>query len=190
MRSKSVTNSCEFLWRIRPNNSHVWKIRSVNIKVQQSLPYKAWSDKRVWTNSVNPDHTTLSKQSDQGLHSLHLLDGCRTMNLRKDFFHSPQNSYFQCILFSFFFYQIKVFHIEFNLLNNMGEKIICEVLQCFLKGVKKVRSAIHHRIWKQAKQNLADYFAFSIRMWYPVVNTPLYFITFVYHFVDSQSYIF
>ena len=53
---------------------------------------------------------------------------------------------FSVFFFFFFFYQIKVFHVEFNLLNNMGGKIICEVLQCFLKGVKKVRSAIHHRI--------------------------------------------
>ena len=32
---KSVRN----LWRIRANNSHVWKMRSANIKVQQSLPF-------------------------------------------------------------------------------------------------------------------------------------------------------
>ena len=38
-----VTNAFEIcdefveLWRIRPNNSHVWKIRSVNIQVQQSI---------------------------------------------------------------------------------------------------------------------------------------------------------
>ena len=30
------------------------------------------------------------------------------------------------------------------------------------KGVKNVRYVIHHRIWKQAKQNLAEYFAFSM----------------------------
>ena len=35
MRSKYVTNFT--LWRIRANNSHVWKIRSVNIKVQHSF---------------------------------------------------------------------------------------------------------------------------------------------------------
>ena len=29
------------LWRIRANNSHVWKIRSVNIKFQQTTYFEA-----------------------------------------------------------------------------------------------------------------------------------------------------
>ena len=33
-----------------------------------------------------------------------------------------------------------------------------------IKGIKKVRSAIHHRIGKHAKHNVAEYFAFSITL--------------------------
>ena len=37
-----------------------------------------------------------------------------------------------------------------------------------LKDVKKVRSAIHLRLWKNAKQNIAEKFAFSLHMSFPV----------------------
>ena len=57
-----------------------------------------------------------------------------------------------------------------------------------LKGVKKVRSAIYHRIWKYAKQNLAEWFACSIHIWSPIIlyNVCNHF----WHWMNSQSYIF
>ena len=41
------------LWRIRVNNSHVWKIRSVNIKVQQGCVYITYetNDQMLQTNT-------------------------------------------------------------------------------------------------------------------------------------------
>ena len=42
----------------------------------------------------------------------------------------------------------------------------------FLKDVKKFRSAIYYQIWKHAKQNIIEYFAFSIHRWSPVILHP------------------
>ena len=50
-----------------------------------------------------------------------------------------------------------------------------------IKGVKKVRSAIHHRISKHVKQNIAEYFVFSKHKWFLVI---------LYNVCNSQSYIF
>ena len=41
------------VWRIRANNSHVWKIRSVNIKVQQCYIMFQFPDNEQWSAEFN-----------------------------------------------------------------------------------------------------------------------------------------
>ena len=57
-----------------------------------------------------------------------------------------------------------------------------------VKGVKKVRSAVHQRIWKYAGQILAEYFAFSIHRWSSVILYNVWNQS--CHWMNSQSYIF
>ena len=39
-----------------------------------------------------------------------------------------------------------------------------------VKSVKKIASAVHHRIWKHVKQNNAEYFVFSKHKWVPPIT--------------------
>ena len=58
----------------------------------------------------------------------------------------------------------------------------------YVKGVKKVCSAIPHWIWKVAKQNIAEYFSLSIHRWSTVI---LYTIcNYFWHWMNSQRYVF
>ena len=57
-----------------------------------------------------------------------------------------------------------------------------------LKDVKKVRSAIHRRLWKNVKQNIAEKFSFSLHMSFPVQLYSIWNLFWLY--ISSQNHIF
>ena len=141
-------------------------IKPVSIRFDHQIQSTPWHNRFIvnWCDNRLPPTGLISLTSGTRLAVSYLW-----LNSNLLFFFFFVCFFLFCFLFfcCFFFLFFVVFFVVF-FDGKHGLSTDKAVIQ-HVKGVKKVRSAIHQRIWKHAGQTLAEYFAFSIHRWSSVI---------------------